>query len=370
MTTMGYSDVSSGQKAETSESAGVDGLKDQDLTVQQKDDADVIVPVLPLSEVIDKLREKMNGGSKQPYPAMYSSIFGGITLDPTMMAIPIDDHMVHRGHGVFDTAMIIDGCLYELDPHLDRFLRSASSAKIVPPFDRSSLRSILVQTVAASQCRKGSLRYWLTAGPGDFLLSPAGCPSSAFYAVVIEDDYSPSNEGVKVVTSSVPMKSPQFATMKNVNYLPNALSKMEAEEKGAFAAIWIDDEGYVAEGPNVNVAFISKNNELLMPLFNKILTGCTARRLLALAPKFVEQGILKGIRIGNISLEEGKGAAEMMLVGSGLPILPVTMWDDQPIGNGTVGLQTLALSNLLWEDMIAGPASIRIPVPYAQEKVH
>lgn len=40
---------------------------------------------------------------------MYSSIFGGITIDPAAMVIPIDDHMVHRGHGVFDTASIRDG---------------------------------------------------------------------------------------------------------------------------------------------------------------------------------------------------------------------------------------------------------------------
>ena len=40
---------------------------------------------------------------------MYSSVVGGIILDPSMMVIPIDDHMVHRGHGVFDTATISDG---------------------------------------------------------------------------------------------------------------------------------------------------------------------------------------------------------------------------------------------------------------------
>lgn len=40
---------------------------------------------------------------------MYSSIFGGITTDPAVMVIPMDDHMVHRGHGVFDTAAIMDG---------------------------------------------------------------------------------------------------------------------------------------------------------------------------------------------------------------------------------------------------------------------
>jgi 4-amino-4-deoxychorismate lyase len=40
---------------------------------------------------------------------MYSSVVGGIILDPSMMVIPIDDHMVHRGHGVFDTAMLSNG---------------------------------------------------------------------------------------------------------------------------------------------------------------------------------------------------------------------------------------------------------------------
>lgn len=47
---------------------------------------------------------------------MYSSVFGGIILDPAMMVIPIDDHMVHRGHGIFDTAIILDGQVHILPP--------------------------------------------------------------------------------------------------------------------------------------------------------------------------------------------------------------------------------------------------------------
>lgn len=64
--------------------------------------------------------------------------------------------------------------LYELDQHLDRFLRSASMAKINPPsFDRGAIRIILIQTANASKYRNGSIRYWLSAGPGDFELSPS-----------------------------------------------------------------------------------------------------------------------------------------------------------------------------------------------------
>ena len=95
------------------------------------------------AEIVQKLQEKWKS-TAAPFPAMYSSVLGGIILDPAMMSVPLDDHMVHRGHGVFDTAMILDGHLYELDPHLDRFLRSAAKARIGTPFPRDTLRSILV----------------------------------------------------------------------------------------------------------------------------------------------------------------------------------------------------------------------------------
>ncbi|XP_038896805.1 D-amino-acid transaminase, chloroplastic isoform X2 [Benincasa hispida] len=297
---------------------------------------------------------------------MYSSVFGGITTDPAAMVIPIDDHMVHRGHGVFDTAAIVDGYLYELDEHLDRILRSASMAKINLPitYDREMIRRILIRTVSASKCRNGSLRYWLSAGPGDFQLSSSGCYQSALYAVVIQGKPPSRSKGIKVVTSSVPMKPPQFAIMKSVNYLPNVLSKMEAEEKGAYASIWLDDDGFIAEGPNMNVAFISSDKEFIMPYFDKILSGCTAKRIINLAERLVKEGRLQSISCENITMEKGKKADEMMLIGSGVLVCPVLQWDGQIIGDGKEGPLVQALFNLLIEDMKSGPQTVRIPVPY------
>lgn len=207
-------------------------------------------------------------------------------------------------------------------------------AKIDIPFDRETIRGILIQTVSASKCRNGSLRYWLSAGPGDFRLSPSYFLQPALYAVVYQDQSPFVSKGIKVVTSSIPIKPPQFATMKSVNYLPNVLSNMEAEEKGAFAAIWLDNDGFIAEGPNMNVAFVTKEKELLMPHFDKILSGCTAKRVLSLAEGLVEQGKLQGVRVGNVTIEEGKSASEMMLIGSGVLLRPVLYWDEQIIGDG------------------------------------
>lgn len=207
-------------------------------------------------------------------------------------------------------------------------------AKIDLPFDRESIRRILIQTVSASKCQKGSLRYWLSVGPGDFQLSPSGCHQPALYAIVIQDEFPLDSKGIKVVTSSVPIKPPQFATVKSVNYLPNVLSKMEAEENGAFAAIWLDNDGFVAEGPNMNVAFVTKEKVLVMPCFDKILSGCTAKRVLALAEGLVREGKLHGIKVDSVTVDEGKKADEMMLIGSGVLVRPVVQWDEQVIGNG------------------------------------
>ncbi|KAG0500422.1 hypothetical protein HPP92_000494 [Vanilla planifolia] len=322
------------------------------------------VPLLSAGQVVDQLKAFEQKRLRKPSNvAMYSSIFGGITTDFSAMVVPLDDHMVHRGHGVFDTAAIMNGYLYELDQHLDRFIRSAAMAKINPPFDSSIIRNILIRTASASRCSQGALRYWLSAGPGDFYLSPSGCLQSALYAVAYETRL-PEFKGCKVVTSSIPIKSPQFAIMKSVNYLPNVLSKMEAEENEAFAGIWLDDEGYIAEGPNMNVAFVTEEKELLMPQFDKILSGCTAKRVLVLAEKLVEERKLRRVRLGKVTVQEGKRAREMMLIGSGILVKPVIQWDQDIISDGKEGSVTEALFNLIVEDMRSGPPSVRVPVPY------
>ncbi|KAH7512590.1 hypothetical protein FEM48_Zijuj12G0106900 [Ziziphus jujuba var. spinosa] len=98
-------------------------------------------------------------------------------------------------------------------------------------------------------------------------------------------------------------------------------------------SIWIDKGGYIAEGPSSNVASITHDKDPVIPCFDTILTSCTAKRLIELAPKLVKQGVLKGMRIGYLNVEEAKGAAEMMHVGSSLPLLPIIVSHEKPIGH-------------------------------------
>src|SRR5437870_12352618 len=103
---------------------------------------------LTADEVVARLRALR---TQQPvkYWAFYSSQLGGIVTDPALMVIPFDDHMVHRGHGIFDTAAIVDGKIYDLEPHLDRFLASADRSKLRLPGSRDDIRDIIIKTTAA-----------------------------------------------------------------------------------------------------------------------------------------------------------------------------------------------------------------------------
>jgi 4-amino-4-deoxychorismate lyase len=113
-------------------------------------------PIFNGEQAITRLRETVHDKAANFY-AMYSSILGGIVNDPALMVLPLDDHMVHRGHGVFDTATLTHGMLYQLDAHLDRLLRSAQGARIPLPFPRDELRRIILDTAAASRQRDGSI---------------------------------------------------------------------------------------------------------------------------------------------------------------------------------------------------------------------
>src|SRR5499426_1143358 len=101
---------------------------------------DFALEILSATDVVTRLSALRQ---RQPvkYSAFYSSQLGGIVTDPALMVIPFDDHMVHRGHGIFDTAGLVDGRIYDLDAHLDRFERSAGRSRLTLPGSRDEMRS-------------------------------------------------------------------------------------------------------------------------------------------------------------------------------------------------------------------------------------
>jgi 4-amino-4-deoxychorismate lyase len=128
--------------------------------------------------------------------------------------------------------------------------------------------------------------------------------------------------------------------------------------------VFIDQGGMIAESSNMNVAFVTKDRVLRHPSFDAILSGITIQRMLELAERLVTQGALKEIRLADVSVSEGRQAAEMMLIGSSIKVAPVVQWDGQPIGDGKPGPITKKLLQL-WEEDSRSATDQLVPVPYA-----
>ena len=168
-------------------------------------------------------------------------------------------------------------------------------------------------------------------------------------------------QGIKLITSQVPIKPPPFARIKSTNYLPNVLVVLEAKDHGADNGVFIDQRGMVAESSNMNVAFVTKDRVFRHPPFDAILSGITIQRVLDFAQRLVQQGALNAVRLADIPVEEARDAAEMMLIGSSIKVAPVVQWDEQPIGDGKPGPVFKALLQLLEDDMRSGDRLIEVP---------
>ncbi len=315
------------------------------------------IRLLSFDEVVDRLVQ-MRKPYQQNYKAMYSSWYGGIITDPALMMVPVDDHLVHRGDGVFEAFKCVDWKVYGLDRHLDRMDYSARMASLSLPFSRPQLFETILSTVRAANLPDCSIRMFLSRGPGGFSASPYECPDSQLY-IVVTTLQTPAQEkydlGVSLRSSFIPLKKDYFANIKSCNYLPNVLMRKEAEDAGVDFTVSIDEEGFLAEGPTENIGLITRSREFLVPRFDRILRGTTVSRALELAEPLLETGDL--LRIGETDLtpEDAYGASEMMMFGTTLDVLPVVNYDGHHIGDGKPGYFARKLLELFREDMRSSP---------------
>ena len=285
---------------------------------------------------------------------MYAGDLEGIVTDPRLMLVPVDDHLVHRGDGIFETAKCVGGNIYNLAAHLDRLEHSAASIHLAPPMDRATLTDIIVQTVRAGGRRDCLIRVLLSRGPGSLGINPFDCPRAGLY-VIAYAGHPPFLQahpaGARIITSRVPVKPPFLAIIKTVNYLPNALMKREAAQAGVDFAVNFDEAGHLAEGATENIGLITPEGLLRLPKSDRILAGTTMNRVADLAAALVRRGVLAGVERADITRAEGYAAREVLIFGTTPDVAPVVEWDGRKIGAGGPGPVALALNALLERDI-------------------
>ncbi len=299
---------------------------------------------------------------KQPwfsgYYAMYSSLLDGVVTDPALMLLPIDDHLVHRGDGVFDTGKCVNGGLYNFDAHLRRLMRSAAAIGIGWPGGSGEILRLTHETIRVSGKRDCSVRVILARGPGSFGVSPYDSPATALYIIVYALStpfMSLHPEGAVVRRSLIPCKPSELAGIKNCNYLPNVLMKRESVDWGVNFVVGFDSDNHLTEGPTENAGIVTRKGELLFPRLENILAGTTMLRLLELAEALVADGMLACIAHRDITEADIFAAAEMLIVGTTLNLVAVRAYEGRTIGDGLPGPIYKRLGKMLEDDIDTNP---------------
>ena len=117
----------------------------------------------------------------------------------------------------------------------------------------------------------------------------------------------------------------------------------------------------------MNIAFVTKDRVLRHPSFDAVLSGITVQRILHLARRLVEKGELRDIVVADVPVEEGRAAAEMLMLGSSIKVAPVVQWDGKNIGDGKPGPIAKKLL-ALWHEDTRTASDRLVPVPYSEEK--
>lgn len=297
-------------------------------------------------DVLSGFRKPWHGN----YYAMYSSLLGGVVRDPLLMQVPIDDHLVHRGDGVFDTFKCVGRAAYGLDAHLRRLMRSGAAIGLAWPGGFDDIRKLTLETLAAADQNECSGRVMLARGPGSFGVSPYESPEPALYIVVYAAGVPfmvQHPEGASVRRSLIPVKPARFATVKNCNYLPNVMMKRESVDWGVDFVVGFDSDGFMAEGATENFGIVTKKGELLFPRMGTVLDGTTMLRAMQLAETLVQTGDLVKIAFGDIAESDVLDAAEMVIVGTPINVVSVRSFESVPVGRGVPGPVGCALNELL-----------------------
>jgi branched-chain amino acid aminotransferase len=258
----------------------------------------------------------------------------GEVVDGAAARVPVTDHGLLYGDGVFEGIRAFGRRVFRLDDHLARLRVSARAIGLVLPLGEGELRRIVLDTLRALGRDDAYVRLVVTRGEGALGVDPTTCPTARVFCLADEARLFPAERltaGLALVTVSWrrPALDAVDPRVKSLNYLNNALAKLEARRHGADEALLLNGAGCVAEASVANVFALQGRELSTPPPTDGALEGITRRSVLELAP-----GLGLRTRERSLSRTDLLGADEVFLTGTGAGIVPVCSLDGEPIGAG------------------------------------
>lgn len=246
------------------------------------------------------------------------------------------DLSIQRGYGFFDFFRVRNKVPLFVDEHLDRLFRSAEIMHISIPLTRETIKSIIHSLINKNGISDSGIRITVTggnSGNGYSLSNPNVIISENQFSEPKEIQYK---EGIRLAMYPYQRQLPEA---KTIDYLMEIWLQSYIHLQAADDVLYFQD-GAITECPRSNFFIVNQNGEI-QTAGDNILKGVTRGRIINAAMGQFE------INERNITPAEALQASEAFICSTTKGILPVTIINGKPIGNGKPGPVTQVLGDLL-----------------------
>jgi branched-chain amino acid aminotransferase len=281
------------------------------------------------------------------------ALVNGALVPEQDATVPVFDHGLLFGDGVYDTMFAHRRKIFRLEQHLARLRRSCSAIGLVPPNTDAELRGAVLMTARSNDLPEAYIKVMVTRGVGrQPLLDPRNCEPTVIVFVQPYLNQMPRERVAKGLSAKIASTRRMGARVldprvKSLNYLPFILARMEATRAGHDDALLLDDEGNVCEAAGSNL-FIVDGGQVRTP-DRSILEGITRRAVLDLC---TELGLISRQEV--LAPADVAHADEVFLTSTAGGLMPITSIEGHSVGNGVPGPVYLRLRNAFRSRIDAG----------------
>lgn len=291
-----------------------------------------------------------------PGPIAY---FEGAYVPVEEAKISVLTHAFNYGTGLFEgirgyyAADENNVLVFRLPEHVDRMMRNARLMCMDIPEDQAAIEEICLELIRRSGFREGVYirpiiyKNELSLGP-----TVKGVTSSMCCYIIKLGDYCDIESGLDVAVSSWRRLSDNAipSRVKSTgSYINSSLAATEAKQAGFHEAIFLRENGTVAEGSAMNLFLIRDNVLYTSPPNADILVGITRNTIIQLAREVLKLEVIER----DIGRTELYVCDELFFSGTGAQVAPVRSVDRRIIGEGKPGPITKKLQDVYF-DVVQG----------------
>ncbi len=292
----------------------------------------------------------------QPGPLAY---FEGNYVPSEEAKVSVMTHAFNYGTGLFEgiRAYYVPErnkfVIFRLPEHIDRLRRNCNLLCMDIPETADQMSEICIELVRRSGFKEGVYirplvyKSELSLGP-----KVKGIESSMCCYVIKLGDYVNTQDGLDVAVSSWRRLSDNAIPSRaktTGSYINSALAASEAKSNGFDEAIFLREDGTVAEGSAMNLFMVLDGKLITAPPTADILVGITRNTVMQLAKEQMGLEVVER----PISRTELYVCDELFFCGTGAQVAPIRSVDRRPLAGGQMGNITRDLQRIYF-DVVMG----------------